>query len=57
MNEVMVMAVVRHVLTAVGAGLAASYGIDGEALGTVISGLVAASGLAWSLYDKSGNRQ
>lgn len=44
--------VLRHVLTAVAGGFAVKYGVDGETLDVVISGLAAGGGLAWSMWEK-----
>jgi hypothetical protein len=44
--------VLRHVLTAVAGGFAVKYGIDGETMNVVISGVAAGGGVAWSMWEK-----
>lgn len=51
-NQVMVSALARHILTAVGGGLAVSWGVDGETWEAVVAALAALAGLGWSIYDK-----
>jgi hypothetical protein len=48
----MVSAVARHLLTAVGGGLAVSWGIDGATWEAVVAALATLAGLGWSIYDK-----
>lgn len=52
MNPVLVQAVVRHILTAVAGGFAVKYGVDGGAMDAIVSGLTAAIGVGWSIYEK-----
>lgn len=52
MNETIIMAVVRHVLTAVGGGLAVSWGIDGQTWEGIVGALATLAGLGWSVWDK-----
>lgn len=52
MNATIIQAVVRHVLTAIAGGFAVKYGIDGGSMDAIISGLSAAAGVGWSVYDK-----
>lgn len=55
MNSTVVTAVVRHVLTAVGGGLFASFGITGSSLEAVVGAVSTLVGVAWSIYDKKKN--
>ena len=57
MNEIVVTALVRHVLTAVSGGLMVRYGIDGNALELIAAGIAGAAGIAWSLWDKRRKRE
>lgn len=52
LNQAMVSAVARHILTAVGGGLAVSWGIDGAMWEAVVATLATLAGLGWSIYDK-----
>ena len=52
MNATIISALVRHLLTAVGGGLAVKYGIDGATLDAIVGGASALVGVVWSLYDK-----
>lgn len=52
MSPTTISAIVRHVLTAAGAGAATKYGIDGEVINAIIGGAAALAGLAWSLAEK-----
>jgi hypothetical protein len=52
MNATMIAAIVRHILTAIGGGLAVKYGVDGETVDAIAGGAAAAAGIAWSIYDK-----
>lgn len=52
MNLVVIQALVRHALTALAGGFALSYGIDGETIDAIISGVTALIGVGWSIYDK-----
>lgn len=52
MNPVLIQAVIRHLLTAAAGGFAMKYGVDGGTMDAIISGITAAIGLGWSLYDK-----
>jgi hypothetical protein len=55
MNATIVTAVVRHILTAVGGGLAVSWGIDGAAWEGIVGALATLAGLGWSILDKRRN--
>jgi hypothetical protein len=57
MNEIVVTALVRHVLTAVSGALVVRYGIDGNALELIAGGVAGAAGIAWSLWDKRRKRE
>jgi len=52
MNASIVAAVVRHILTAVGGGIAVKYGVDGATIETIAGGIAALAGLIWSIADK-----
>lgn len=52
MNPTLISAVVRHVLTAAGGGLAVSWGIDGATWEGVVGAIATLAGLGWSIYDK-----
>lgn len=52
MNATIISALVRHLLTAVGGGLAVKYGIDGASVDAIAGGASALVGVVWSLYDK-----
>jgi hypothetical protein len=52
MNAIMIQALVRHLLTAVGGGFFASYGISGEGMEALAGAVATLAGLAWSAYDK-----
>jgi hypothetical protein len=52
MNATIISAVVRHLLTAVGGGLAVKWGIDGGTWEAIIGGASAAAGLVWSIAEK-----
>lgn len=55
MNPVIVSALIRHVLTAVGGGFAVSWGVDGATWEGVIGAIATLGGFGWSLYDKRKN--
>lgn len=52
MNATIVQALVRHILTAVGGGFFAAYGITGGTFEAVVGAVSTLAGVAWSLYDK-----
>ena len=52
MNQTIVTAIARHLLTTVGGGFLMSFGIPGTALEAVVGALSTLAGVAWSLYDK-----
>jgi hypothetical protein len=52
MNATIVQALVRHLLTAVGGGFLAGFGITGGTLEAVIGAVSTLAGVAWSVYDK-----
>ena len=52
MNATIISAVVRHALTAVGGGLAVSWGIDGAAWEGIVGAIATLAGLGWSVWDK-----
>ena len=52
MNATIVSALVRHVLTAIGGGLAVKYGVDGGTLEAIAGGAAALAGVVWSIVDK-----
>ena len=57
MNPVIIQAVVRHLLTTIGGGFFASFGITGSALEAVVGAVATLAGVAWSLYDKRSQDQ
>lgn len=52
LNATIVAAIVRHLLTALGGGLAVKYGVDGATLDAVVGGAAALAGVVWSIWDK-----
>ena len=52
MNATIVSAVIRHLLTAVGGGLAVSWGIDGATWEGIVGAVATLAGLGWSIIDK-----
>lgn len=52
MNDAIVSAIVRHLLTSVGGGFLMSFGITGTTLDAVVGAVSTLVGVAWSLYDK-----
>lgn len=56
MNDAIVSAIVRHLLTTVGGGFLMSFGITGTALDAVVGAVSTLVGVAWSLYDKKQNQ-
>lgn len=57
MNQTIVTAIARHLLTTVGGGFLMSFGITGTALEAVVGALSTLAGVAWSLYDKRSQNQ
>ena len=55
MNPVLVQALVRHFLTALGGGFLASYGLSGEVVEAAAGAVTTLAGIAWSVYDKRQN--
>lgn len=52
MNSTIVTAVVRHLLTAVGGGFFAAWGVSGTSMDAIIGAVSTLIGVAWSIYDK-----
>lgn len=52
MSASVIQALVRHILTAVGGGFFAAYGITGSTFEAVVGAVSTLAGVAWSLYDK-----
>ena len=52
MNSVIVASMVRHILTAVGGGFFAAWGLDGESVNAAVGAVATLAGVAWSVYDK-----
>ena len=52
MSASVIQALVRHILTAVGGGFFAAYGITGSTFEAVVGTVSTLAGVAWSLYDK-----
>lgn len=55
MNPVFIQALIRHLLTALGGGFFASYGISGEGVEAAAGAVATLVGVAWSVYDKRQN--
>lgn len=54
MNATIVAAIVRHLLTALGGGVAVKYGVDGDTIQSIAGGGAALAGVLWSIADKRG---
>lgn len=52
MNPVIVAAIARHLLTAIGGGFAVKYGVDGSTMDAIVGGLASLAGVLWSVADK-----
>lgn len=52
MNSTVLAALARHILTALGGGLAVKYGVDGATIDAIVGGIAAAIGVGWSIYEK-----
>ena len=52
MNATVISALTRHILTAVGGGFFAAWGLDGESVDAVIGAAATLIGVVWSVYDK-----
>jgi len=52
MNATVIAALTRHILTAVGGGFFAAWGLDGESVNAVVGAVATIAGVAWSVYDK-----
>lgn len=52
MDKNVILAIVRQVLTAVGAFFAAKFAVDGATIEAVISGIVAAASAIWAATSK-----
>lgn len=57
MNQTIVTAIVRHLLTTIGGGFLMSFGLTGTTLEAVVGALSTLAGVAWSLYDKRDKNQ
>ena len=57
MNATIVQAVVRHLLTAVGGGFLAGFGVTGDTLNAVVGAVSTLVGVVWSIYDKKKQAQ
>jgi hypothetical protein len=55
MNPILMQALIRHLLTALGGGFFASYGISGEGIEALAGAVATLAGVAWSVYDKRQN--
>lgn len=53
MDKNVILSVLRQVLTALGAGFATKYGVDGETTAAIIAGLVALISAVWAAVSKS----
>jgi hypothetical protein len=52
MNPIIVASLTRHILTAIGGGFFAAWGLDGEAVNAVVGAVATLAGIAWSVWDK-----
>lgn len=52
MNNAMITAGIRHLLTVIGGALAVKYDIDGESINAIASSVATFIGVAWSLWEK-----
>lgn len=52
MNTAIVAALIRHLLTTLGGGVAMKYGVDGDTLNAIAGGAAALAGVAWSVAEK-----
>ena len=52
MDSVVIAALVRHILTAVGGGFFAAWGLDGETTDAFVGAAATMIGIVWSVYDK-----
>ena len=52
MNASVVGALVRHIITAAGGGLLASWGLNGSEVEAVAGALAVLAAVVWSVYDK-----
>ena len=52
MDPVVAAALTRHILTTVGGGFLAAWGLDGEAVNAAVGATVTLAGVVWSVYDK-----
>ena len=51
-NATIISALVRHALTALGGGMAVSWGLDGQTWEGVVGAIATLAGLSWSIWDK-----
>ena len=52
MNPAIITAIVRHLLTTIAGAAAVRYSVDGVTFDAIVSGISAAAGVAWSIWDK-----
>lgn len=52
MNATMIQAIIRHLLTTVGGGFLASWGLSGTTLDAAVGAVATLAGVAWSLWEK-----
>ena len=57
MDSLVIAALVRHILTAVGGGYFAAWGLDGEATDAFVGAAATMVGVVWSVYDKKKTPQ
>jgi len=57
MNATIIQAVVRHLLTTVGGGFLAGFGLSGDTLNAVVGAVATLAGVVWSIYDKKKQGQ
>ena len=51
-KSTIITALARHALTAISGGMAVKYGVDGDTINIIVSGLSALAGVAWSIWEK-----
>lgn len=56
MNAMVIAALARHLLTAIGGGFAVKYGVDGGTMDAIVGGASAAVGVGWSILEKKRQR-
>ncbi len=52
----LVAALTRHILTTVGGGLLAKWGLGGSEIEAIAGAIATLAAIGWSLYDKKKNQ-